>query len=332
MPSPAKRFRYYLEYLCLASAYRVIPKFPRWFLRAFASVLGTVGYFFNGEGRRTATVNLEAAFPGKYSDAEIEILVRKCYRSWAQTYLDQFWTSRLTSETFQEHVTYQVDDPEGFARVRDGIGILMTPHYGNFEWGAACLGFHGIHYTAIAQDFKNPRLTEIFKKNRELLGHSLVPQKSAMLRLLRVLKKKGHAAFLPDLTVPPSQAATIIEVFGLKVSVTLLASFLIKKTGAEVLTGIAFPTSYGCHGHVLPIMKFSEEASEREIAQACWDAVEPLIAQRPENWLWMYKHFRFRPKTDGERYPLYANRSKKFDKLEKAVFPEETGQNRGISP
>jgi hypothetical protein len=67
-------------------------------------------------------------------------------------------------------------------------------------------------------------------------------------------------------------------------------------------------------------MKFPPETSARQIAQACWDAVEPLIAAHPEHWLWMYKHFRFRPGDEAEacRYPFYAHRSRAFNQLETA--------------
>jgi hypothetical protein len=35
----------------------------------------------------------------------------------------------------------------------------------------------------------------------------------------------------------------------------------------------------------------------------------------------MYKHFRYRPAdTEGREYPAYANRSKKFDALERELW------------
>lgn len=281
--------------------------------------LGGLGFYFHVDGRRTAFENLRAAFPGRWTDDQIEDLVLKCYRSWAQTYLDQFWTRRLNSENGSQYIHYETLD-EVMELSKSG-GILMTPHYGNFEWMAAGLGLHGLHYTAIAQDFKNPRLTDIFKKNREFLGHQLVPQERAMLKLLRVLKKGGISAFLPDLTVPPGDTATIIKMFGMKVSVTVLGAFLSKRTGLPVMTGVCMPLDDGRYSALSDkMMRFSPDQSEQEIAQKCWDSVEKVIAARPEHYLWMYKHFRFRPKEDGERYPSYANRSKKFDKLEAGIL------------
>lgn len=316
MPSPAKHIRYFFEWLALAAAFRVIPAIPRGVLRVVAPILGTLAFFVHGDGRRTSFANLSAAFPGRFTEAETERIVRKCYRSWAQTYLDQFWTKRLTAENHRDYFTYDFEDPTAFDAVRESGAIWMMPHYGNFEWGAESLSFFGIRYTAIAQDFKNPRLTAIFIKNREHLGHQIIPQEKSMLKLLRVLNKGGHAAFLPDLTVPPGQAATVIEVFGLKVSVTVLGAFLVKRTELPVISGYVLPLENGRYlGYCFAPLRFSADATVQEIAQACWDKVEPVIAARPEHWLWMYKHFRFRPMEGGERYPAYSNTSKAFEKL-----------------
>jgi len=180
----------------------------------------------------------------------------------------------------------------------------------------------GFHYTAIAQDFKNARLTEIFRLNREFHGHQMIPQDKAMLKLLRVLRRGGNAAFLPDPDGSPSQAATVIRVFGMKACVTVLGAFLVKRTGVPVFTGITFPCADGTYVvKGLPILRFPPEATALEIAQACWDMVEPGISAHPEHWLWMYKHFRYRPADDAEaaRYPAYAHRSRSFNRLVTAI-------------
>ncbi len=315
MPGLAKRIRYFFEWLALAGTYRLVPMAPRWLLVFLARFLGVLGFYAHSEGRRTAFANLKAAFPNRWTEDEVELLVRKCYGSWAQTYLDQFWTSRLNLENIGSFVNYV--GLEEMEKLAGNGGILMTPHYGNFEWMAASLGLHGYHYTAIAQDFKNPRLTPIFRKNREHLGHQLISQDTSMLKLLRVLKKGGIAAFLPDLTVPPGDVATVIRMFGLKVSVTLLGAFLGKRTGRPVLTGVCLPQRDGTYlAMATGFMQFGPEDGEQAIAQACWDSVEGIIARFPEHYLWMYKHFRFRPREEGWKYPVYANRSKKFDRLD----------------
>lgn len=320
MPGPAKRIRYFFEWLALYTAFLLVPTAPRFLLRTIARVLGTVAFYVHAEGRRTAIANLLAAFPGRYTQEEVEETALRCYRSWAQTYLDQLWTRNLTQETYPDYIAYDIPPGLDMEAVNKTGAIWMMPHYANFEWGAAALGFLGIHYTAIGQDFKNPRLTPLILKNREHLGHQIIPREKSMLKLLRVLKRGGHAAFLPDLTIPPGQAATIIEVFGLKVCVTALGPFLALRSGCPIVCGITFSLPDGTYlARGVEPMTFRADESVQEIAQRCWDAVEPFIARDPAHWLWMYKHFRFLPRSADRRYPPYANRSVKFDALEDSL-------------
>jgi len=58
-----------------------------------------------------------------------------------------------------------------------------------------------------------------------------------------------------------------------------------------------------------------EAATIPEICQRCWAAMEPLIHARPHEYLWAYKHFRYRPRNAQRPYPAYSNESGKFEKL-----------------
>src|SRR5256885_6037399 len=74
---------------------------------------------------------------------------------------------------------------------------------------------------------------------------------------------------------------------------------------------------------VLHRPEFSSDASLQQIAQAGWDAFEPHVRANPAPWLWMYKHWRYRPGSEPrEQYPFYANFSEDFEvRLEESGFP-----------
>ena len=175
--------------------------------------------------------------------------------------------------------------------------------------------------TVVAQDFKNPALTPIFAAARGHSGHTLIPSEGAMLRLFKNLKRQGHSSFLCDLTVPPEQAATIVRAFGLKMSTTQLHAALAQRTGCPVVPVMILPRPDGTYHHLIwPAQSFPPDQPAHHIAQSLWDTFEPVIREHPEGWLWMYKHFPYLPQdTEGRAYPAYANRSKKFDALERRL-------------
>jgi len=61
-------------------------------------------------------------------------------------------------------------------------------------------------------------------------------------------------------------------------------------------------------------LQFPPGTSYRKIVQTCWDGFEPIIRQHPEQWLWVYKHWRYLPASIDRPYPFYANRSERFDR------------------
>ena len=64
------------------------------------------------------------------------------------------------------------------------------------------MGFLEVPFHVVAQDFRNPMLTEIFKI-REHSGHQVISSNRAVIKLLKTLKRNGNAALLTDLNVKP---------------------------------------------------------------------------------------------------------------------------------
>jgi len=54
--------------------------------------------------------------------------------------------------------------------------------------------------------------------------------------------------------------------------------------------------------------------THQQIAQACWNSFEPYVRKNPAPWLWMYKHWRYRPANADRPYPFYVRASRSFEK------------------
>jgi len=317
-----KTLRHYLERLLVIAGSRIVPHLTRTALLTLAKLLGTAAYHLDRRGRRTALENLRVASPGDWPDAQCHEIARASYQNFARTVLDLFWITNLTADNFQRW--FVLDDrrpvPDRRPLSESPPSIWVTLHLGNFEWLAHYWSFVGRPLLVVAQDFKNPHLTPIFRQLRSHSGNTLIPQEGAVLRLYRHLRQGGHAAFLTDLTVKPEQAATIIECFGLKTCATRIHADLATRGGLPLTPAFALPLADG--RYQITILPEVDSSVPEKIAQRCWDALEPTIREHPENWIWMYKHWRYLPPdTPSGNYPEYANRSKKFDRLLGASTP-----------
>jgi lauroyl/myristoyl acyltransferase len=193
-------------------------------------------------------------------------------------------------------------------------------HTGGFEWTGLGPGLVGLTGCVLTQAFKNPALDKLFTDLRSCTGQTIITQEMSMLRMLRQVMKGNYVGMLIDLTVSPTQAATVIETFGMKMCATYLHCVLALRAGAHLVPMTSDPRPDGsCVVELHPELEIPEGADEREIAQIAWDFFEKRIRERPALWMWMYKYWRFRPKGAEHVYPFYANESGKFEKLLREV-------------
>lgn len=295
----------------------MIPLLPRKATHLFSRGLGIIAYHVDKRGRTTAIENLTLILGEGKNECEIRSIAKDSYRSFAQTVVDQFWSLRLTAENYENYFEVEIEDLDAYEMALETGAIWVTPHYSNFEWMPFALGHKGYKFTIVAQDFRNPSLTKIYKKNREVSGHEMIPQRGALIRLLKNLKRGGHAAFLTDLTIKPSKAAALINCFGKKSCVTAIHAELMKRTGLPVIPAICIPRPDGTYlFRVFKPLEFGPDDTAQTIAQACWDIFEPYIRENPAPWLWMYKHWRYLPAGEEKDYPGYANQHDGFDQLQ----------------
>ena len=316
-PGLLRRLRYFLEAAGVRAVAWGVPRLSRKGVLRLAAVAGRVAFRVDFRGRETGRENLRVVFPERSVEWRDAVL-RRSYELFARTMLDLFWARNLTVGNWFEWNRMVPDDPGLLERVAGTGAIWCCPHYSNFEWTALVMPWWCSPHLIVAQDFKNPAITPIFSLARARSGNSLISSDGAMLKLFKNLKRGGHSSFLSDLTVPPDQAATVVRAFGLKMSTTQLHAALAQRTGRPVVPVMVFPEPDGRYTHrVWPAQTFSPDEPAHLIAQRVWDLFEPQIREHPEGWLWMYKHFRYLPAdTGGREYPAYANRSKKFDRLE----------------
>lgn len=311
-----KKIRYRIELAGVKLAVWLIPKLPRAGLLRFADFAGDLVFALDGHGRRVALANLDAAFGESLTPAQKRRIARHSIRNFGRSFLDLFWAQNLNRENYSD-VLLVTGAEEPMARHKKGEGIIfITQHFGNFEFTSLGVGFAGFAVKGVAQNFKNEALTPIFGKLRQVSGHEIIPQERAILRLLRETKRGGACGILIDLTLGLDEPSALIDCFGLKTNVTIIQAWLRDRTNAPIYPVASIPREDGRYEiRVLPELKLKPGATEKAIAQACWDIFEPFIRERPECWLWAYKHWRYRPRgEEGRRYPFYANESKKFDK------------------
>lgn len=310
-----KGLRHRGEWLVIRGMANLIPRLPRRVSRFLAGALGWSASYVHLPGRRVALSNLQAAFPDLPLAARRRI-TRASYQHFARAMADLFWSPRLTRENL--HTIFDLEDLE---RLKANGGadrgvIFACPHYGGFEWIAVVLGLVGFKCTVVTQGFKNPLLNQTFSALREVSGHQTIRSQGAVLRLYKALLNGRSVTMSFDLTVSAKLPSVPIKCFGMQTCVTLAHAWLHKRTGAPIIPTYCEPLPGGRYKLVVQApLEIAPNATPQQIVQACWDRFEPVALRNPAPWLWMYKHWRYRPANAARPYPDYANESPHFRKL-----------------
>jgi KDO2-lipid IV(A) lauroyltransferase len=311
-----KRIRYRLEWLGLVVAIKLIPLCSRKACYHIALAAGALLSFVDRRRYQVALSNLEVAFGDRFSPQQRRNIIRESFQHFARTMIDLLWSPRLTAKNFSEYIELENFDETARDTGPERSLMIACYHYSNFEWLSLACGFLDLKGTIISQEFKNSSLDPIFKKLREQSGHELIARERGITRLYKVLRRKGRTAMLVDLTVSPSQGAVPINCFGLETSVTSAHAWLHERTGVPVVPAHTEPLPDGRYRLVFH-SKIENTAgmTSQQIAQACWDSFEPYVLKHPAPWLWMYKHWRYRPANPDRPYPFYSNFYRPFESM-----------------
>ena len=310
-----KKLRHRVEWAALHLSLRVVPRLSRWACFRFAAFAGAVVGTLDWRGRRVALANLEAAFGNELAPARRAQIVRESYQHFAGTIIDLLWSPRLNDERFARDFEFKGFENIGTELGPSGSCIVGTFHYGSFEMLGLATAWVGYPCAITTEELKNPLLNDVIANLRQQTGHLVVEREGAIVRLYKILRRNGRVALLIDTTLPPQQPTVVIECFGLKTSVTVAHAWLQGRTGMPIIPVHCEPLPEGRYRIVAhPKVQLPQGATHRAVAQACWDTIEPVIRRNPAPWLWMYKHWRYKPRQ-AAGYPFYSQESRAFDEV-----------------
>src|SRR5437762_1594884 len=168
------------------------------------------------------------------------------------------------------------------------------------------------HRAAIQESTARSDLPEVAPEKRPSRGTA---QRRRDASLLGAAPRRTFRLLI-DLTISAKLPAVAIKCFGLERCVTFAHVWLHQRTGAPLINVHCEPLPGGRYRVVFhPRIEFPAGASLQEMAQAGWAQFEPVVRKNPAPWLWMYKHWRYRPlAANPAAYPFYANISEDFER------------------
>jgi predicted RND superfamily exporter protein len=172
---------------------------------------------------------------------------------------------------------------------RRGV-LLLTPHLGNWEFGAPLLTQRGVNLLVITLDEPQGRLTEIRRTSRARWGiETLVIGRDpfAFVEIIRRLEAGAVVALLVDR--PPEASAVMVELFGRKFATSIAPAELARASGCVLLPVYLPRTNQGYAAHILPQIPYDRAAlrsreARLKLSQEIIRAFEAPVRQHLDQW------------------------------------------------
>ena len=270
----------------MISLFKILSVLPLWLVHGVGWILGWLVFAASGVYRRRFLANARQA--------------GMTWRQWRGavgeggklvTELPRLWLGRPVP--VQWDGAHHVD-----AALGRGRGLLfLTPHLGCFEvTGQAYARRYGQSQQPITVLFRPPRkpwLREVVTLARARPGlHTAPTTLAGVKQLLMALRRGQSVGLLPD-QVPPHGLGVWAPFFGREAYTMTLSVRLAQQTGATLLLiwGERLPWGRGYQVHVRPWV----QALPPDAVQAATDinrAMEQLIAECPQQYLWSYERYK----------------------------------------
>ena len=238
---------------------------------------------------RRREVIIENLAPVLGSRAAAERMAPRLFQQFARKLVD-IW--RFEAGLPMDNIFAELTGWDYFlAAQKSGRGVLLvTPHLGNWEFGAPLLAQHGFKLNVITLAEPGHGLTELRQAARARWGiETLVIGRDpfAFVEIIRRLEAGATVALLIDR--PPKTSAVEVELFGEKFSASIAAAELARATNCEILPVYLPRIGERYAAHVLPPVPYErttlrDRGLRRQLTQRILSALEPAIRQYADQW------------------------------------------------
>lgn len=260
--------------------------------------------FFKGS-KKTARKNLEIVFPNK-TFTDRESIRKSSLLASARNLLD---FARIENVDKKE-VARIADLSEGLEAVCNETGelgcLFLIPHFGSFELLAHVWALGYKPSAILARAFKLPKLSAWWKAKREISGNRIFDRQGGFKEIIHSINSGWNVSVLFDQNIKRNHAI-FVNLFGLKASCTKSVGIAAIRTGCSVyFAALAqLPNGkYKLHSKKLhnPINNNDLSSDEKItlLIQQANHCLEDLVRQYPEQWFWIHRRFKTRPKGEPE--------------------------------
>ena len=296
----------WLQYAGMRIFSAIINVFPVEANYGLCRLLGDLMYRFDRRHRERATRHLRLSFPD-WPQRRIEKVARKSLRNLVFLGLEVLFTPRLIRPNrWRQYITLErmAETLRLLVERRSGL-IMLTGHFGNWEVLGYTLATLGFPTVSVARRLDNPRVDEFVLGVREKTGQRIIDKRGASTMVDPLLQQREAIGFIADQDA--GKKGVFVDFFGRKASAYKTIALLAMRHQVPIVCGYArrdgerYHFTIGANRIIHPHEWVDRDDPVRWITQEYTTALEEMVQAAPEQYLWVHRRWKHRPK--GEPQP-----------------------------
>jgi len=264
---------------------------------------GLLMYWFDRKHRGVAYQNLKYAFAADRTLEEIRSLTRRYFMNLGVNFVEFLRQPMLTPEGLGRIVTMDGVDAVGEGLKQGRGAVAMTMHYGNWELSPLALSSAGYAQSVMFKPQEsatafNSIMTSCRKEAYENFKNIRQYEKGiGAVGLVRALRRNEVAGVLAD---QGGRTGVPVRFFGRRANFSGGGIRMAMRMGSPVYLGVAERIAGEYHRIRVTPFELAPETGDKgmdlqEAVQRVADYFEQIIRQRPEQYMWMYKIWKYDP-------------------------------------
>lgn len=309
MPKKGKA-QIWLEYAVARSFFGALGVLPRKAAVAAGVNIGRLGYRLLGGLRRVAHKNLRIAFPEK-SESERAAIAKGTFENLGRVLGEMSQLKNATREKLERlgDLTLDADLLALYQHLKkEKRGVLITTgHLGN--WEVLVLGFAAKYepISYLARPIDNPLIEAFTHRIRTQFGNNPINKTFSAMTAIGILKEGGILGILSDVNAHPKEGV-FVPFFGLDACTPAGAATIAVRSNSLILPIFCVwdktTQKYKfVHGNLLEPANTDDRKADITATTAAYTAeIENIIRQYPDQWMWIHKRWKTRPKGEPSLY------------------------------
>jgi len=250
-----------------------------------AGAIGSACWLLLRSRRRTLLENLRHTAP-EASSHERRRLSHATFRQFGLCTLDLLRAPHLTAQDLESMVEVRGRERLDAALASGRGALIAAPHLGAIELGGRLLTALGYDVAGYAEDAADPRLRDVYRRYRSVVGVRVLPLGGGALPGIRWLRRGGLLVLFADRAI--GTRAHLVRFCGGLRPVPAGVAVMARLTGAPVLLSCLVRQ----HGAVKPYLctfegplaLHSDDRDEFAATQTVADGLSTLVRRHPDQW------------------------------------------------